>query len=223
MPTITFRSGDEVNIILPAGSGIFDTFGYYGSGGFGFSVKVGEYQDNSFVTNENGTAVSGALPNLKFSSSSGAFVANESSATSLKAAGSGAIQLAEAPLEIELDSSDIGPTSWQNMEFRAADPASINLDPSGVTVQAFELKSDPSGNSNKTGFNTDGDSTWTDIHGSGVKLSIDDQLWPSGTHKIWIGLSAKPNSIGAKKFIKYFAGEFLILPILVALSFLTII
>ncbi len=209
MPSISFFGGDDVNQVLPAGSGEFDTLGFFGPGGFGFSVQVASFQDNSFVTNDDGSSASGQVPNLKFASTTGAFVAGETSATILSAPASGSIQMAESTLHLVFDSTDIGATQTQNASFRAFDGSNINNAPSGVTIQAFELKGDPSGLSLPADFNTDGDSSWTNIFGSGSVLSVDDQLFPSGVHDYYIGISGRPNSIGQKQFGYYFELEFL--------------
>jgi hypothetical protein len=177
-----------------------------GLGGYGFSVQVGSYQDNSYSSNSTGTSQSGQVPNLKFASPTGAFVANESVATILS--GSGSIQMAEATLHVQFNSTDIGNTQLQNTSFRVFDGTSINNNPSGVTIQAFELRSNPSGNSIPAGFNVNGDTSWSEIFGSGSVLDIEDQLWPSGIHNFYIGVSGKPNSIGSKLYAYFFETEY---------------
>ena len=200
MPSFKFLGGDDANEILPTGSGAFDTLLYAGAGGFGFSVALNTFQDNCFSTNADGTALSGQVPNLKFASATGAFVAGETSATPLSAAGSGSIQMSEATLHIQFDATDLGSAQIQNIRFRATDRSSINLDPSGVDCFAFELKGNASGASLPAQYNTEGDSVWTQIKGSGNVLTIDDQLFPSGIHNMYVGLSARPTILGARAF-----------------------
>jgi len=221
VPSILYFGGDDANQILAAGSGVHDTLGYFGAGGFGFSVPINTFQSTSFSTDSNGASLSGQVPNLTFASTTGAFVAGETSARPLSAAGSGSIQMSESTLHIQFDSTDIGPTQVQNIVFRATDQGNISANPSGVDVFAFELKGNSSGASLPAQYNTEGDSSWTQIKGSGNKLGLDNQLWPSGIHNFYVGTSARPTSLGAKKFSKFFALEFLSLPM--AISFLTLL
>lgn len=194
---IFWFGSDEVNEILPTGSGEFDTLGFFGAGGFGFSVAVGQYQSNSFSCNDDGTAESGQVPNLKFTSAGSGLVANEGSPTALSG-----IQLGEATLLIRFTNDSA--VKVQNVSFRAFDGSNIDNDPSGVTVQAFELLGQPSGSGQSASdFNTLGDTVWTDTHGSTV-LNMDDQLFDGTTHDFFLGVSGRPDSIGAKIY-GYFA------------------
>ena len=197
MPTINFSGGDDVNSIVPLGSGTFDTLAFMGAGGYGFSVVVGSYQDNSYSSNSDGTEASGAVPNLKYASATGAYVGTEETASPLSGA-SGSIQCGESTLHIQFDSSDIGNTEVQNVFFRAYQTPNINSAPSGCTVRAFELKGDASGASESSDWNEFGDSTWTTLSGSGSMLQLGDQAWPSDQKDFYIGLTASPDSIGAK-------------------------
>ena len=194
--TITWYGGDGANQILPAESGNNDTLGFFGAG-FGFSIRVGEYNNTSYVTNDDGTTNFGQVPNLRWANVSGAFVASETVATELLE-----VDNAEATLRITLTTDSNVQT--QNASFRAFDRASINNDPSGVTVLAAEInKPSPS-------IRGSGDTNWTTIAGSGSTLGLDDQLLASGTHEWYIGVTASPNSIGEKTNLGYyFETEFL--------------
>jgi len=134
--TIDWFGGDAVNEIVPAESGNDDTLGFFGAN-FGFSIRVGEFNNTNFVTDDIGTTNFGQVPNLKWANTSGAYVASELTATELLE-----IDNSEATLRIRLQTdSDVG---TQNAAFRAFDRVSIANAPSGVTVRGAEIiKPDP--------------------------------------------------------------------------------
>lgn len=181
--------------INPAASGGFNTIGFFGAG-FGLSQRVGEYNDATYRTNEDGSSDGGSLPNLKWANVSGAFVAAEVSATELLE-----VANSEATLRIKLNTDSSVAT--QNTKFRAFDKTSINSDPSGVTVQAAEIIK-PGGSRGA------GDTNWTSIAGSGSVLSLADQTGVATEHNWYVALSSKPDSIGEKtNFAFYWETEFL--------------
>ncbi|TFH24743.1 hypothetical protein E4G67_01710 [Candidatus Bathyarchaeota archaeon] len=181
--------------ILPAASGGLNTIGFYGPG-FGLSVKVGEYNETTYRTTEDGQTNGGALPNLGYANVSGAFVGPSIIAEELLE-----VENTEATLRVRLvTDASVG---TQNTRFRSFDKNDINSAPSGVTVQAAEIiKPDPVRGS--------GDQFWLAIQGSGSVLSLTDQLTPAVQHDWFIGLSSLPVSIGEKtNFAFYFETEFL--------------
>ncbi len=192
--TIDWFGGDAANEIVPAESGEFDTLGFFGAA-FGFSIRVGEYNNTCRVTNDNGTAENGQIPNLRFANISGAFVASDLIARELLE-----IDDDETTLRIRLQTD--GLVGTQNSAFRAFDRVSIANAPSGVTVKAAEIrKPDPvrgSGNTN-----------WTDIAGA-TDLGLFDQVAASSVHEWFVGLTVSPDSIGEKTDLGfYFETEFL--------------
>lgn len=193
--TIDWYGGDGSNEIVPAESGEFDTLGFFGAA-FGFSIRVGEWNNTCRVTNDNGTTDNGQIPNLRWANTSGAFVASDLIARELNQ-----IDNDEATLRVRLNTdSDV---TTQNSAFRAFDRVNIANAPSGVTVNACEIRkipADPVGS---------GDSNWTTVAGTGA-LSFDDQTVASGTHAWYVGISASPTSIGEKTDLGfYFETEFL--------------
>ena len=192
--SITWYGGDGANQILPAESGNNDTLGYFGAA-FGFSIKVGEYNNTCYVTTDNGSTNYGQVPNLKYANTSGAYVASELVATELLE-----VDNSEATLRIRLTTDTNVQT--QNTSFRAFDRTNINNNPSGVLVYAAEIKK-PSPT-----VRGSGDTYWTLIQGSGSTLSLEDQTTPSGTHTWYVALTATPTTIGAKTFAHYFETEF---------------
>jgi hypothetical protein len=182
--------------ILPAASGGFNTIGFYGPG-FGLSVKVGEYNETTYRTTEDGQTDGSALPNLRYANTSGAFVASEILGTELQE-----VNDSEATLRIRLTTDSAIQT--QNAKFRTFDKTSIDSAPSGVNVFAAEIIK-PSG-----GLTGTGDVNWTQIEGSGTVLSLDDQAVASTEHNFYLALTSTPTSIGEKtNFAFYFEAEFL--------------
>jgi hypothetical protein len=194
--TITWRGGDGINQILPAESGANDTLGLFGAN-FGYSVRVGEYNNTSFVTTDNGSANHGQLPNLRYANASGAYVASELTASELLE-----INNDEATIQITLVNDT--PVQTRNTSFRAFDRSNINNNPSGVALYAAEILKD------SVSVRGSGDTSWTNVAGSGAPLTLEDHLYGSGTHRWYIGVTGTPNSIGQKTQIGfYFETEFL--------------
>lgn len=194
--TIRWFAGDGSPEISPAASGGFNTCGFYGAG-FGLSVRVGEFNETSFRTTEDGQSDGGALPNLRFANSSGTFVASELIATELLE-----VDNDEATLQIRLNNDTAVGT--QNTNFRTFDKTDIDSAPSGVTVRAAEVRKD------NPIVRGSGDTSWLTIAGSGVVLSLDDRTFPITEHRWYVGLTVTPTSIGEKTlFAFYFETEFL--------------
>lgn len=194
--TLTWRGGDGANQIVPAESGANDTLGFFGAN-FGYSIQVGQYNQTSFVTTDNGSANHGQVPNLKYANTSGAYVASELTATELKE-----INNDEATLQITLVNDTAVQT--RNTAFRAFDRTSINNNPSGCVIYACEI------NKPSLSVRGSGDTSWQQIYGSGSILSLDDHAYGSGTHRWYIGVTGTPTSIGQKTQIGYyFETEFL--------------
>jgi hypothetical protein len=186
--------GDEYPVISAAGSGTFACLASFGAGGFGFSIAVNSYQDNNYVSSADGQteypggAASGALPNLKYDDATHAYVANESSGTLLQS-----IAVGEATLKIIADGFGASVLT-QNVSLRASDRTSSNNDPSGITVQAFEIIDGGTG-----------DTSWTNIHGT-TDLDFADQTAAS-SHNFYMGISVRPVSLGSKEYLYTFALE----------------
>jgi len=195
--TIRWYAGDGSPEILPAASGGLNTLGFFGSN-FGFSIRVGEYNNTSFRTNQNGTSNGGALPNLRYANVSGAYVAGELTATELRE-----VDNDETTLKITLVTDNAIQT--QNASLRAFDRVDIDNNPSGVTIRAAEVRKF------LTGDRGSGNTNWSTIAGSGSTLSLYDQITADfTTHDFFIALSATPTSIGEKTNIGfYFETEFL--------------
>jgi len=140
MATITFHANghrtqyasayntDPSLIQHTQGSGI----GFYGAG-FGLSVPVLQYQDSSYVTNEDGTSSGVKLNNTKYTSISGI----QANGTSVVQETSG-IPNWYAPLNIRFTHTDAVAT--QNCKIRIFDRSSIANHASGVTTKVLEIR-----------------------------------------------------------------------------------
>lgn len=62
MALISFLASDGININDLAGSGL----GFYGAGNFGTSVRVGDYQDNTYVSDATGALQGAKTNNIKY-------------------------------------------------------------------------------------------------------------------------------------------------------------
>ncbi|MBU2061949.1 MAG: hypothetical protein KKH44_08915 [Bacteroidetes bacterium] len=188
--TIQWAGGAGTPIIQPAASGGLNTCGFFGSA-FGFSIRVGEFNNTTYRTTADGTTDGGALPNLRWANSSGAYVASELVATELLE-----VANAEATLNVLLTTDNAVKT--QNASLRAFDRVAINNNPSGVTIYAAEIAKD-------SAVRGSGDVSWTIIAGSGSVLSLADQTTDDFTeHNYYIGLSATPTSIGSKTNLAFY-------------------
>lgn len=195
--TIRWYGGAGTPEISPAASGGLNTLGFFGAS-FGFSIRVGEYNTTSFRTNANGTSNGSQLPNIKFANSSGAFVGASLIAEELLE-----IENALSTLNIRLNTDNVIKT--QNSRFRAFDRININNNPSGVSIFAAEMEKDQSS------VRGSGDTSWTQIFGSGSVLSLSDQTTANfDVHNWYVSLTASPLTIGEKTEIGfYFETEFL--------------
>jgi hypothetical protein len=195
--TVQWFGGAGSPEIAPAASGGFNTVGFFGAS-FGFSIRVGEYNNTTYRTNANGTSDGSQLPNLRFANISGAFAGASIVAEELLE-----INNSEATLLIRLTTDN--PIKTQNSNFRAFDRVSINNNPSGVTIRAAEIRK------NQSPVRGSGNTNWTVVAGSGSVLNLFDQTTANNTiHDFYVGLTGTPNSIGEKTEIGYyFETEFL--------------
>ena len=203
-PTVSFYGG-SVSLVDVSTSG----FGFFGSGGFGTSVNVGEYQDKTFVTNGSGTTQGPECWNVKRTHANSGSVAGGSSLVLT------AIPNYQATFNIRatFDTAVTIPTA----ELRVYDRVSPNNAPSGVTCYMAELRHTGTSQDN-TGS---GSSSWQLMSGSASKLSLisspgESGYRPSGAstsddrHDWYVAASASPDSIGSKtQFGLYFSMEYL--------------
>lgn len=201
-----FFAGEDFVINNLTGSGL----GLYGNGGFSFSVEVGAFQDNTFITDGNGVLEGPQADNIKFQNSASGIVQTASSGISITA-----IPNHQATLRINFNHDSL--VKVQNTKLRIYDRANINNDPSGVTCKVAELIH-PNTVQDNTGS---GDTAWNTPTGSSSIMDLVDSpgvsgFSPNGTastslnHDWYCALSASPDSIGSKtQFGLFVETEFL--------------
>lgn len=180
-----------------AGSGL----GFYGSGGFGASVAVGEYQDNTYVTDAAGTSQGPQANNVKWTHANSGEI---SGGTNLHLQ-----DIPNAQSTVNIRFTHGSAVQVQNAELRIYDRVTITEAASGVTTKAYECLHPSATQSGQLGS---GDTTWTTPAGSGTTLSLAQSPGESGAyagngtgsthtdtqHDWYVCLSARPDSIGSK-------------------------
>jgi hypothetical protein len=199
MAAITFYVDDDLSGIFDiatAGSGL----GFFGAGGFGNSVAVGAYQDNTYVTDGNGSVEGPQANNVKWTASNSGEIA-------------GSVQLnvqyipnAKATMNVRFTNDTA--VQVQNAELRIYDRSDITAGASGVTTYGYECIHV----SSSTVVAGSGLTTWTNLVGDDTPLSLAQSPGISGLyagngststrddtrHDWYVCLSAHPDSIGSK-------------------------
>jgi hypothetical protein len=238
MASITFHANvlgesEPSGINHAAGSGL----GFYGAS-YGISVPVSQYQDSTWVTNSNGTAVD-AIPlnNVKFVHLESG---NVNSTTTYALSG---VPNIFAPLNIRFAHDE--PVRVQNCKLRIFDRNDISRQASGVTTFVYEIRhpnpsplvagalehreTDHEWYQEFDGVEIMTDYALTSSPGvSGLNTVVGDTLPATGTngyvnwttkegtahenerHDWYVALSASPQSIGSKTdYGLYFTCEYL--------------
>ena len=191
MADINFYAGEDFEIYNLGGSGI----GWYGDGGFGTSVVVGEYPDSAYITNAAGAIQGPQAENNKYSSASGVDL------------GVGQILLTQLPnyqTTLNIAFTHTSAVKVQNARLYFYDRTSENNAPSGVTVKAAEIVHPD----NTQTISGSGDSLWQVPAGSSYLPLVDSPgisgLSPNGPdtsdtrHDWYVAVSPTPTSAGAK-------------------------
>ena len=148
----------------------------FSDGTFGDPITVGEYNDGTHVRSSGGAdSSSGNTPkNSKYLTSSTVSIDGAASANL------NTVTTANCPLKITIgESTNITVT---DISLYAYDGTSTANAPSGMNVYLAEQ----------------GDSTWTQAHGSASALSISDSDTPAEDHDFFVLASASPTSVGVK-------------------------
>lgn len=133
MATIRFY-GNLVTATNPAGTYIDHAtsgIGFFG-GDFGLSVPVDSYQDNTYVTNSDGTVEAQKLMNTKYASQSGTKHNTENEADN------NTMPNHYAPLNIRFEHSEA--VRVKNCQLRIFDRSDITKNASGVTTEVYEIR-----------------------------------------------------------------------------------
>lgn len=203
MAVISFRAGEGFTINDLGGSGL----GFYGDS-FGRSVRVGFYQDRTFITDSLGVQQGPECDNVKYYSSSQAILGQEGSPLNLRA-----IPNYQSTLNIRF-THDFA-VRVEQVKVRIFDRTNINNGPSGVTCKVAQIiHPDEEQDENGTG-----DTSWHTPAGAVDVVSLVNSpgisgLTPNGTgdiiHDWFLAISASPDSIGSKtKFGLYAEMEYL--------------
>lgn len=185
--------GNEIG----AGSGL----AFFGDEGFGRSVRVGEWQGRTYVSNGGGTAQGVEAPNTKYLNSGSGVLGQTGSGVALTA-----IPNPQCPLNVRFEHDS--PVQVVSAELRIYDRSDTNRPASGVTTKVAEvIHPDPVQNNNGSG-----DTTWLTPGGSGAVVSMAPSPGPSGLyagnganstwsdtrHDWFLAISCSPDSIGGK-------------------------
>lgn len=204
MATITFYA-DGTDL---GGSGL----GFYGNG-FGQSVAVGAYQDNTYITDSNGVTQGPQGNNIKYTASESGEIPTD--------VGLNLLDIPNSAASLQISFTHTTGVQVQSVELRIYDRSDINNAPSGVTCKVAELIHPSEAQSGLLGS---GDTAWITPQGSSVVVELSDSPGESGLqalsgsgstyvddkHDWYVAISASPDSIGSKSsFGLYFSCEFL--------------
>jgi hypothetical protein len=155
MAVITFLAGELTTIFDLAGSGL----GFYGAGGFGASVQVGQYQDNTYITDPTGAINGPKADNIKYvHANSGELPVGDVRV------------LRDIPNEratLNIRFSHTSQVKTQNIQVRIFDRTNIDAPATGVTTKVAQLihpwnTQSPAGS---------GDTAWSTLGGSGGTIN----------------------------------------------------
>jgi hypothetical protein len=206
MATLTVRSSDGQNIGHDVGSGV----GFFGAGGFGYSVQVDKWNARTFITNANGTVEGAEIDNLMWTAPTGCIWGTSGEEHLLTE-----IPNDKATINIRFEHTSA--VDVQNVELRAYDGTNVDNAPSGVEIRGFEIIHPDAPYTN----NGSGDAYWTAMSGAVGVLSLSDSPGLSGVYAAaggtgaseiadWsIGLASSPASVGSKTGKFYFTLEYL--------------
>jgi hypothetical protein len=215
MATITFYGGEGATIVPMTGSGL----GFYGPGGFGTSVRVNEWQDNTYITDSAGAVQGTKCDNVKYAAPGSGEIA-----------GSTILALRDIPNQLAtLNIRFTHPTAVKtsNAYVRTYDRVSINNPPSGCQIYLAEAVH-PWADSQPTGPLGSGSTTWKNPGGSGGTVNAvtydtplalaaspgTSGLSPSGSntvdaqHDWYVMATASPDSLSAHLAALYFTVEY---------------
>lgn len=202
MAQINFYAGEMTTIFDLAGSGL----GFYGVGGFGASVQVGQFQDNTYITDPTGAINGPKADNVKYvHPNSGEMPVGDVRVLR---------QIPNERATLQIRFSHTSPVRTQNIQVRIFDRNNIDAPATGVTTKVAQLVHPwstqlPDGS---------GDTAWSTLGGSGGTIggrTYDPPLalvnspgsggWsPSGIntvdyfHDWFLTVSGSPDSIGSK-------------------------
>jgi hypothetical protein len=190
-------AGSDFNINT-GGSGL----GFYGNGGFGYSVAVGAYQDNTYVTDGNGVVQGPQGHNVKYLSAYSGIVDTAASGISLRA-------IPNYQASVNPRFTHASAVKVQNTFAYIYNRTTITSGAVGVTTKLAELCHPYT----VQVANGSGDSTWYSIPANtSVAVPLADSPGMSGwfamsgygsthtdtRHDWYLVISASPDTVGSK-------------------------
>lgn len=209
MAQIFFYAGENTQVFDLAGSGL----GFYGPGGFGTSVQVGQYPDNTYITDPTGAINGPKCDNIKFV---------DTLSGQLPVADTRVLrQIPNERATLNISFQHTQAVNVQNAIVRIFDRTDTNNPPVGVTCKVAELVHPW----NTQTPNGSGDTSWSTLGGSGGVIggvTYDPPLtllnspgsggWATnGTnttdvrHDWYLAISPSPDSIGSKSAFSLYA------------------
>lgn len=204
MATISFKAGENFLINDLAGSGL----GFFGAGGAGFSVPVGEFNKVTFITSSDGSSYAQQTDNSEWASASG-----------VKLNGGGEIDLQAVPNYLSTFVTIFEHSSAvkiQNAKVYAGTRANPETAVTTADIYAYEcLHTDESQILNGSGLEE-----WTMMSGNLSYLNLADSPGASGEspqgpdtedteHWWFILLSLSPNQVGSTECAAKISLEYL--------------
>ncbi len=204
---ITFYTNNQL-IPHTTGSGL----GFFGAGGFGTSISVGDWNGRTFVCASNGSSQGAEGNSVAWANTGSGIIGQAGSGVGLKN-----IPNYQSTLQIRFTYDSA--VQVQAGKLYGYDRTSINNPPSGITFRAAEAIH-PSTSQLVVGS---GDDTWTTLQGTGSYLTLANSPGASGhyagngsnstradsTHDLYVNLTASPDSIGSKTFAALVSLEYL--------------
>jgi len=211
---VSFFAGEDFQIQDLSGSGL----GFFHSDGFGRSVRVGDYQGRTFITNGAGTTEGPEVDNVKYLNLGSGILGQAGTGIALTC-----IPNYKATLNIRVESDDASSFQLQNSRIYIYDRSSSANPASGVTCKIAEVIH-PGTTQDNTGS---GDTTWTTVTPASTGSNYldlcpspgisglyagngNDGGWSDRRHDHYIVISPSPDTIGSKtQFGLYFTCEYL--------------
>jgi len=206
MGSLIVRGGEGYAIDYASGSGL----GFFGAGGFGYSVQVGAFQSTTFITDSAGTVQGAQIDNAKYVTPTGIIYGATGTEYLLP-------YYPQDKATINLSFHNATSVDTQNWEVRCYDGVDIANAPSGIQCRlAHFLHPDITYIAGGSG-----DSTWVWASGADGILSLPDSpgssalvAFSGGTqagtwHDAYIGVSLSPSTVGSKQAQLYVSLEYL--------------
>lgn len=156
--------------------GTTNVIGFYGPGGYGSPIQVGQYNDGQHVRTSTADDTDACSPphltNIKYTSD-----------TEMSINGGAPVALTSATQEnlIQITVTSDSNITIIGSRMYGYDGANVDNPPANLLFKTFKL----------------GDTTWTQPHGRTNAMDCGTSTTPATSHNFYIGLSLSPTSTGA--------------------------